>query len=65
MSNPYIFTEAYPNDPNDLIDYNPEEAYELGVSAGIDSIKSTHEHKFVSASISGAPQCECGKVYES
>lgn len=32
--NPWIFTEAYPNEKNDLVDYNSEEAYELGVNAG-------------------------------
>lgn len=35
MPNPFIFKEVHPDDPNDLTDYNSEEAYELGVSAGI------------------------------
>lgn len=60
MSNPYIFDEIYPD--RDITDYNPEEAYELGVDAGLDNPLEEHKHVYDGSGMSGAPQCACGKV---
>lgn len=60
--NPYIFSEIYPD--IDIIDYNPEEAYELGVDAGLNNPIEGHKHvySYNNPSMSGAPTCECGKI---
>jgi hypothetical protein len=38
QSNPFMFEDAYPD--KDITDYNAEEAYEMGVSAGWDRGKA-------------------------
>lgn len=67
QKNPFMFEEMYPG--KDIGDYNSEEAYEMGVSAGMDSQQAHYQTQaagdelldtvFSKLNGSGAHACYC------